>query len=200
MPTHIRPDQVPLAVWQLAAEGPTPPEHSPRRRLAELVVQRYCDEAGVVIDIAPLGGEIARAAVDSGRAAVVLATTSASFAPCPVASLVGLAGDISLAAVLPPESALRHGRPFTPSARAVEEAAHHAAGVLRPKGSFVLGLVGSEEGEDSIGQAVEAAGSAGLSYIQHVVALLATGLDDCAGAGARRVAHADVLVFAKGRA
>lgn len=163
MPTHTRPDQVPLAVWQLAAEGPTSPDHSPRRRLADLVVEHYSEHGGVVIDLAPLGGDVARAAV------------------------------------LPPESALRHGRPFTPSARAVEEAARHAAGLLRPNGTFVVGLVGSEEGEDSVGQAAEAAGRAGLGYIQHVVALLGTGLDHCSSFRARRVAHADVLVFAKGR-
>lgn len=199
MLTHTRPDQVPLAVWQLAAEGPTSLDHSPRRQLAGLVVEHYSEQGGVVVDLAPLGGDVARAAVDGGRAAVVLTTTSGSFAPCPVAGLVDLAGDVGLAVVLPPESALRHGRPFTPSARAVEEAARHAAGLLRPNGTLVVGVVGSEEGGDSIGRAVEAAGRAGLGYIQHVVALLGTGVD-CAGAGARRVAHADILLFAKGRA
>jgi len=198
MPIHTRPDQVPLAAWQLACEGPTPQPNSPRRRLADLVVRQYSNERGVVADLYPLGGDIVRAAIDLGQAGIVTAGPDRD-PGCPP-GLACLAGDVNLAVVLPPDCALRNGRPFTPSCEAVEHFVGQAVALLRPGGSLVVGLVGSEDGVDSVGQAVKAATAAGLVYRQHVVALLTTALDGAATAGPRRVAHADVLVFSKERA
>jgi len=177
--------EVPLAVWQLAADGS---DASLRRRLAGRLVEGYLPDGGAVLDLVPGTGDLGHAVLDAGRAAVVMADPGAGV------GVRGFDGTFDLAVALPPDADLAGGLYSPP-----EDALTRAAAALRPGGLLVSCLVGTEGG-DPIGRAVSAADGLGLRYIQHVVALLSDGLPEQCSTGERRVAHADVLVFSKGRA
>jgi hypothetical protein len=202
MSTENRSEEVPLAVWQLAAEGVTVDRTPVRQELARCVVNDYSRPCDLVVDLAPAGGEIALASVEADRAVVVVVTTPGLGGAWPDAGLEGLAGDVDLVVALPPEAALRHRRPFAPPKQTVAVTARQSAELLRPGGLLVMGFVGAQAGQDPLGHAVEVAGLSGLDYVQHVVALV-TAVTDLAPSeqqGGRTISHTDLLVFSAGRA
>jgi hypothetical protein len=177
MPT-TRSNEVPLAVWQLAPRDELGNQDTLRRRLARRAVDCYLPAGGALLDVEAAGGDVAQAVLDCGRPAVVVA------APESGACLGAFDGVFDLVVALPPDGALCHGGPWVPA----QDALVQSAAALRPDGVAVLCHVGVP-----IEDAAESAASLGLFYIQHVVALLPERPE-------RRVSHADVLVFTKGRA
>ena len=176
MPT-TRSNEVPLAVWQLAPHDGSENHDTLRRRLARRVIDCYLPAGGAVLDVEAAGGDVAQAVLDCGQPAVAVA------APESGACFGAFDGSFDLCVALPPDVALDQGGPWGPA----EEAVVQAAAALRPGGVAVLCHVGAP-----IEDVAESAAAHGLVYIQHVVALLADKPHN-------RVAHADVLVFTKGR-
>lgn len=177
MPT-TRSSEVPLAVWQLAPHDEPKNYDTLRLRLARRAVDCYLPAGGAVLDVEAAGGDVAQAVLDCGRPAVAVA------APDSGACLGAFDGSFDLCVALPPDVALDQGGPWGPA----QDALVQSAAALRPGGVAVLCHVGVP-----IENAAESAASHGLVYIQHVVALLPERPE-------RRVSHADVLVFTKGRA
>lgn len=185
--TH--PEGVPLNIW------PCPPGSGSRIRqeTAAKAIAAYAPTGGTVVDLHPGDGECLAAAASSGRNAVVLPMASLTEGRWRCAAVRGLAGVADVVLALPPAARLVPPRACGSSSLAAAALAEQAAMLLRPGGFFVLGVV-PREGRDDVAEAVAAVTAGCFSYFQHIVALLASP-EHCGEDEARRVAHADLLVF-----
>ena len=179
---------VPLNVWALTG----PPGTSVRRLLADRILDSFVPPSGVVVDATARGGDIVAGVLAGGRQVVV---------PPPFRRLqrrsrlpLARAATADALVALPPAIHLRPPRPWPVGRLGVGTLALKALAFVRPGGFLVVGSVsGADEDTDAVTATVDAATEAGLAYFQHVVALLAELRGD--ESDARRVAHADVLVF-----
>lgn len=181
---------MPLNIW-LCPGGPSPGATA-RYQLAERVVREYIPEGGTVIDLAPGGGEVGRAATAARRSVVAVpnalpCTAGPARPPRRVADLVASCAPADLAVLLPPAERLdppyrRFAIPL-PTQRLLLAA---LASVVKPGGYVALACLGDPHASVT---APEAATGAGLVYFQHVVGLLVPEERPALRA------HVDVLVF-----
>jgi len=222
MPKPAVPTDHPLAVWPCATGGHRPAEV--RAELARRVVDDYSGPGQVVLDLVCRDGSVVdHAAASSRRAIGVVAgpcdatrgspstarrATEPDLRPRrgrPSADVLGdLHSRVHLAVALPSLRIARSGpTPARPCPRGAARLCHTAAPLLRPGGLLVVGVVGgvgTGRDADALTALVEAATSAGLDYLQHVVALLVPIADGAlappsSGRGGRVVVHADLGVF-----
>lgn len=222
-PAH--PEGVPLNIWLFNNESAPVSPTGLRRHLAARLIDAYSPPGGVVVDLAPGRGEVLAAAVEAGRSAVVSTTAALCKGRWKPAALDSATDSADVVVALPPAKHLAPLRPHSVSSFALEILLRRAAPLLRPGGFMVVGFVGGAAvaHRDRLAVAVNAAASEGLSYFQHIVAVLAScadGTPDPATppplpdlmrmastgpsphtsppsgtAGARRQAHIDLLVL-----
>lgn len=178
MSSPAHPEGVPLNIWLLDKDTAMSPA-AIRRDLAARLIETYCPPAGVVVDLAPGRGEVLAAAVEAGRSAVVSSPAALCKGRRKPAALDAASDSADVVAVLPAAKHLAPLRPHSLSGAALEIILRRAAALLRPGGFMVLGFVGAAMADrDRLAVTVNAAASEGLSYFQHVVAVLAPCLDD----------------------
>lgn len=188
--TNTHPEGVPLNLWPIDAHDAD--GSSIRRRLAAEAVEAYSPPRGLVVDLYPGRGEGLAASATAGRGSVALPRACVSTGRHRAAATAHLEGTADLVLALPGAERLRPLSPCPLSPQAAKVLAAQAAALLRVGGFLVIGSVPTPDtGRDPVTEAVEAATAAGLSYFQHVVALL------CDEATDRPSGHVDVLVFAR---
>ena len=217
MPTVTESEGVPLDVWLF--DKPTPTTAlALRRQVAARLIDSYSPPGGVVVDLAPGAGEALAAATAAGRSAVAISSPPELGCRRRPAALDELRGMADLVLVLPPATRLAPLQPHAVSGAAMSALCRRAAPLLGAGGVLVLGaLPGPHNGNvDPLAAAVDAGASVGLSYLQHVVVVIASA--DAAGeeppsgpvpsvgrvelAGAddrRRVDHVDLVVLRRVR-
>lgn len=187
---NTHPEGVPLNIWPLPAHGGD--GSTIRRRLAVEAVEAYSPPRGLVVDLHPGRGEGLAASASTGRGSVALPRACVSSGRLRAAATAQLENAADLVLALPGAERLCPLSPCPLSPQAAKALAAQAAALLRVGGFLVIGSVPAPgSGRDPVTEAVEAATAEGLSYFQHVVALL------CDEASDRASGHVDVLVFAR---
>lgn len=185
---------VPLNIW-ICPDGPQPGVAA-RRTLADHVLSAYAPKGGTVLDLAPGGGEVLRAAKTLRRSVVALPVADRSCTasrtprlPHRVGKLIRGGAPIDVAVLLPPaESLAPPYRRFSLSCGAQLAMLSAVAPAVRSGGFVALATLGDPSALTSAGEAADAAG---LAYFQHVVALLVPTTRPAVRT------HVDVLVFAR---
>ena len=177
---------VPLNIW-LCPGGPAPGDTA-RYELAAQVLSEYAPEGGTVLDLAPCGGEVLRAAKAARQSVVAVSTaTRCTARPAPPRRHVAEVADLAI--FLPPAKHLAPPyRKFALSPAALRTMLAAVTSAVRPGGFVALASLGDP---NALTRSPEEASVAGLSFFQHVVALLVPG-----DRPALRT-HVDVLVFAR---
>lgn len=185
---------VPLNIW-VCPDGPQPGVTA-RRTLADHVLNAYSPRRGTVLDLAPGGGEVVRAAKALQCAVVALPAADRSCTagrtprrPHRVSDLLRGVAPIDAAVLLPPAERLAPPYRRFSIGRAAQRALLFAVAPAVRSGGFVA--LAALADPDAVSSAAEAADAAGLDYLQHVVALLVP----TARPAVRT--HVDVLVFAR---